>query len=575
MRARSIVRRAVPDNQSLPDSIHPVLRRIYAARNIAGMEELDYSLEGLCSYHALGGIDAAVKLLADALEQERRILIVADFDADGATGCALAIRGLRQMGARDVRYIVPSRFDYGYGLTPGIVEVAAADKPDLLITVDNGISSIDGVELARSYGIDVLVTDHHLPGAALPRANAIVNPNLPGDAFPSKSLAGVGVVFYLLAALRTHLRDSGWFERHGLADPRLVDLLDLVALGTVADVVPLDRNNRILVEQGLKRVRAGRCIPGIRALLLVAGRRYQQALASDFGFAVGPRLNAAGRLTDMTLGIECLLCDDEEQAMEMAASLDKLNKERREIQQHMQDSAAADLPELGGADMPFGLCLFNADWHQGVVGVLASRLKDEWHRPVIAFARDRDGQLKGSGRSIAAIHLRDLLDSIATGSPGLIRKFGGHAMAAGLAIDERDFDAFRRCFETACQARLSVDDLTGVIHSDGELQATDLNLTLAASIQEGGPWGNGFPEPVFDGVFQLTERRIVGERHLKMSLALPGSPRRIDAIAFYTLDEDWPADVNHVHLAYRLDINEYNGRRSEQLIAEFVEPIVL
>lgn len=572
--SRSIVRRAVPDNHSLPDTIHPVLRRVYAARHIARMEELDYSLEGLYPYHSLGGIDAAVRLLADALDRGRRILIVADFDVDGATGCALAMRGLRQMGAGDIRYIVPSRFDFGYGLSPGIVEVAAEEKPDLLITVDNGISSIEGVELARSLGIDVLITDHHLPGADLPRADAIVNPNLEGDAFPSKSLAGVGVVFYILAALRTYLRESGWFERRGLAEPRLADLLDLVALGTVADVVPLDRNNRILVEQGLKRVRLGRCIPGIRALLQVAGRRYQQATASDFGFAVGPRLNAAGRLTDMGLGIECLLCDDEAGAQEMARSLDELNRERREIQQQMQDSVAADMPELGEEEMPFGLCLFNDSWHQGVVGILASKVKDEWHRPVIAFARDRDGQLKGSGRSIAAIHLRDLLDSITTRTPGLIKKFGGHAMAAGVVINEQDFDEFRRCFEAECLARLSADELRGVIHTDGELQATDINLSLAASVQNGGPWGNGFPEPVFDGLFQLSARRIVADRHLKMTLALPGNPRKIDAIAFFTSDDDWPKEVNQVQLAYRLDINEYNGRRTEQLIVEFVEPVV-
>jgi single-stranded-DNA-specific exonuclease len=341
----------------------------------------------------------------------------------------------------------------------------------------------------------------------------------------------------------------------------------------VADVVPLDRNNRILVEQGLKRIRLGRCIPGIRALLKVAGRPYQKATAGDFGFAVGPRLNAAGRLTDMTLGIECLLCDDEEKALEMAASLDALNKERREIQRQMQDSVVSDMPELGGADMPFGLCLYNDNWHQGVVGVLASRLKDQWQRPVIAFARDKDGLLKGSGRSIAAIHLRDLLDSIATGTPGLITKFGGHAMAAGLVINERDFDEFRSRFEAQCRTRISADDLRGVIHTDGELPAADLSISLAASIQEGGPWGNGFPEPVFDGLFQLSDRRIVADRHLKMTLALPGCPRKFDAVAFFTLDDDWPADVNHVQLAYRLDINEYNGRRTEQLIAEYVEPV--
>lgn len=570
---RSIVRRTVPENHTLSDSMHPVLRRIYAARNIAQPEELDYALEGLCPYHTLSGIDAAVTLLANALERGRRLLIVADFDADGATGCALAIRGLQQMGAQDIRYLVPSRFDFGYGLSPGIVELAAEQKPEVLITVDNGISSIDGVALARSYGIDVLVTDHHLPGAELPLANAIVNPNLAGDGFPSKSLAGVGVVFYLLAALRTYLRETDWFESRGLPEPRLAELLDLVALGTVADVVPLDYNNRILVEQGLKRVRRGRCVPGIRALLRVAGRDYQQVTAGDFAFAVGPRLNAAGRLTDMSLGIECLLCDDEDTARDMAVSLDKLNRERRDIQQQMQDSVAADMPEPQGEDLPFGLCLYNDDWHQGVVGVLASRVKEEWHRPVIAFARDRDGLLKGSGRSIGAIHLRDLLDRIATRTPGLLKKFGGHAMAAGVVIAEQDLEKFRHFFETECRTHLTADDLLGVIHSDGELQAGEISLSLAAAIQNGGPWGNGFPEPVFDGLFMLSDRHIVAERHLKMKLALPGSSRKFDAIAFFTLDNDWPDDVSHVRLAYRLDVNEYNGRRTEQLIAEYVEPV--
>lgn len=570
---RSIVRRHIPENHSLPDTLHPVIRRIYAARNVVLPVELDYSLEGLYSYHSLSGIDAAVELLAGALEGGHRILIVADFDADGATGCALAVRGLRQMGAKDIHYIVPSRFEFGYGLSPEIVEVAAQLKPDLLITVDNGISSVEGVALARKYGIDVLITDHHLPGATLPPANVIVNPNLEGDAFPSKSLAGVGVMFYVLAALRTYLRETDWFGRTGLVEPKLADLLDLVALGTVADVVPLDLNNRILVEQGLKRVRQGRCIPGILALLKVAGRSFQKATASDFGYAVGPRLNAAGRLTDMTLGIECLLCDDESLALEMATTLDGLNRERREIQNEMQDSVIAGMPELMENDLPFGLCLYNDKWHQGVIGILASRIREKWHRPVIAFARDSGNKIKGSGRSINAVHLRDVLENIAARNPGLIGKYGGHAMAAGLTIEERDFDRFRRCFEEEMKGRLSNDDLRGVILSDGELQAGDISLTLAAAIREGGPWGNGFPEPVFDGMFQLSGRRIVGDNHLKMTIGLPDTERVFDAIAFFTLDNDWPEEVNHVQLAYRLDINEFNGRRTAQLIVEYVEPV--
>ncbi len=572
---RSIVRRAIPDNNSLPDSFHPVLRRIYAARSVLTVDALDYSLEGLLPFHSLGGVSAAAKLLAETLEQGRRILIVADFDADGATSCALAVRGLTQMGAKDVQYIVPNRFDYGYGLSPEIVEVAAGYEPDLLITVDNGISSIEGVELARKYGIDVLVTDHHLPGTILPDANVIVNPNLHGDKFPSKSLAGVGVVFYILAALRAYLRDNEWFESNGLVPPRLADLLDLVALGTVADVVPLDRNNRILVEQGLKRIRMGRCIPGILALLKVSGRSCRTVTASDIGFVLAPRLNAAGRLTDMTHGIECLLCEDEAQALDLASSLDSLNRERREIQQQMQDSLEVKIPGLDQEYPAYGLCLYSDEWHQGVIGVLASRIKETWHRPVIAFARDRDGQIKGSGRSIAAVHIRDVLDSIATRNPGLIKTFGGHAMAAGVVIDENDFERFREEFDSELQGLLSIDDLRDTILSDGELLAREISLSLAEMIRAGGPWGSGFPEPVFDGLFELTGRRIVADNHLKLTLTLPESSRKFDAIAFSTRDDDWPDGVSHVHLAYRLDINEYNGRRKEQLIVEYIEPVVM
>ena len=572
---RSIVRRTVPDDHSLPDSLHPVLRRVYAARKIVQMEELDYSLEGLHPYDSLSGIDAAVSLLAQALELKRRILIVADFDADGATACALVVRGLRLMGAVDVNYIVPNRFEFGYGLSPEIVEVASGYEPDLLITVDNGISSIEGVALARSRGIDVLVTDHHLPGSMLPDANVIVNPNLDGDVFPSKSLAGVGVAFYILAALRSYLRENGWFERHGSGEPRLADLLDLVALGTVADVVPLDQNNRILVEQGLKRIRMGRCVAGISALLTVSGRSLRNTTTGDIGFAIAPRLNAAGRLTDMTLGIECLLCDDADSAMEMAAALDKLNHERREILQQMQNSVAMHIPELEGENIPYGLCLYNEEWHQGVVGVLASRVREACHRPVIVFADDGADRIKGSGRSIAALHLRDTLDNIATRNPGLIKTFGGHAMAAGVVIDRVDLDRFREQFDVELQRRLSVDDLHGVMHSDGELESGDIGLALAESIRSGGPWGSGFPEPAFDGKFTLCERRILADSHLKMTVTLPGSGRKFDAIAFQTRDDDWPDDTSHVHLVYRLEINEYNGRRKEQLVVEYVEPMVI
>ncbi|MFQ5658890.1 MAG: single-stranded-DNA-specific exonuclease RecJ [Gammaproteobacteria bacterium] len=571
---RSIVRRNLSDNCTLPDSLHPVLRRIYSARNVTHPEQLDYSLEGLLPYHALQGIDPAVALLVDALEHEKRILIVADFDADGATGCALGIRGLTAMGAADLHYVVPSRFEFGYGLSPEIVEVAAARKPDLLITVDNGISSVEGVYVARAKGMQVLITDHHLPGKQLPDADAIVNPNQQGDTFPSKCLAGVGVMFYVLAALRAHLREEGWFARRHVREPNLAALLDLVALGTVTDIVPLDRNNRILVAQGLERIRCGRCVPGIKALLNVANRSASRVTAGDLGFVIGPRLNAAGRLTDMSLGIESLLCDDDAQALTIAATLDGLNRERREIQQEMQTLAETQMPLLDDKNSPpMGLCLHDATWHQGVVGILASRIKDKWHRPVVAFAKDHDGLLKGSGRSVTGVHFRDALDAIATREPGLIVKFGGHAMAAGLTIHEKNFIRFKNAFEGEMQRHLSADNLQGTLYSDGELSAEYISLSLAEAIYLGGPWGQGFPEPLFDGLFEIVERRIVAGRHLKMILKLPGSEDDYDAIAFFTIDEEWPDPVDRVQLAYRLVINKYRGHSRLQLLVEHVEPV--
>jgi len=570
---RTIVRRNIPDNSHLDDSIHPVLNRIYAARNITHSRDLDYSLQGLFPYQSLHGMEDAVSLLSDALVNRKRILIVADFDADGATSCALAIRGLSRLGAGDLHYIVPNRFEFGYGLTTEIVEVAARLEPELLITVDNGISSIEGVRLAREKGIKVLITDHHLPGPQLPDADAIVNPNRNGDEFPSKNLAGVGVMFYVLAALRAHLRGMSWFSNESIPEPNLADHLDLVALGTIADVVPLDRNNRILVAQGLARIRSGLCVPGIRAILQAAGKDYRKVSAGDLGFALGPRLNAAGRLTDMSLGIECLLGDDEERVMEMATELNALNRERREIQQDMQESADSEMLHLDDADVPAGVCLFNSDWHQGVVGILASRIKEKWHRPVIAFARDRDGLIKGSGRSIEGVHLRDVLEAIASRDPDLLTKFGGHAMAAGLTIREKDFDRFRQLFTAEMNKHLGPDVLEGRLYTDGDLHTDDMNLSLAQAISSGGPWGQGFPEPVFDGLFEVTERRVVGEHHLKMSLKNTNSDHTYDAIAFYTLDNDWPDQITQVQLVYRLDINEFRGRRSLQLIAELVEPV--
>jgi single-stranded-DNA-specific exonuclease len=489
------------------------------------------------------------------------------------------MQGLRQMGATDVVYVVPNRFEFGYGLSPEIVEVAAEMSPDLLVTVDNGISSVEGVQLARDKGIDVLITDHHLPGEQLPNANAIVNPNQVGDKFPSKMLAGVGVMFYILVALRAHLREQNWFQEQKLTEPNLAELLDLVALGTVADVVPLDRNNRLLVSQGLARIRSGNCRPGIKALLLTANRTLERVTAQDMGFAVGPRLNAAGRLSDMSLGIECLMSDDEMQARNMAVRLDELNKERREIQNEMQEQALIDIAELDldETEMPFGVCLFNEDWHQGVVGILASKIKDKLHRPVIAFAKDKDGLIKGSARSISCVHIRDVLDTIAGQNPGLIDKFGGHAMAAGLTLKEIDFEAFKQAFDQELKRFIAEEDLNGSLLSDGELTAAEITFGLANDIQKAGPWGQGFPEPQFDGEFELVESHIVGEKHLKLQLRAQvngvGQGKVIDAIAFNFTDEAWTEKPERVHTVYRLDINEFRGRRQLQLMIENIEPV--
>ncbi len=575
-----IKRRTLTEAIDLPNDIHPVLKRVYAARDIKTADDLDYSLQKLLPFEDLSNIQEAVALLADAIKNDKRILIVADFDADGATSCTVGLQGLRQMGATDVVYVVPNRFEFGYGLSPEIVEVAAKMSPDLLVTVDNGISSVEGVQLARDKGIDVLITDHHLPGEQLPNANAIVNPNQVGDKFQSKMLAGVGVMFYILVALRAHLRDQNWFQEQKLTEPNLAELLDLVALGTVADVVPMDRNNRLLVSQGLARIRSGNCRPGIKALLLAANRTLERVTAQDMGFAVGPRLNAAGRLSDMALGIECLMSDDEMQARNMAVRLDELNKERREIQSDMQEQALIDITELDldDTEMPFGVCLFNEDWHQGVVGILASKIKDKLHRPVIAFARDKDGLIKGSARSISCVQIRDVLDTIAGQNPGLIDKFGGHAMAAGLTLKEIDFDAFKKAFDQELRRFLAEEDLNGSLLSDGELTATEITIGLANDIQKAGPWGQGFPEPQFDGEFELIESRIVGEKHLKLQLRAQvngkGQGKIIDAIAFNFTDEAWSEKPERVHTVYRLDINEFRGRRQLQLMIENIEPVI-
>jgi single-stranded-DNA-specific exonuclease len=559
----------LPDLGDLP----PLLTRLYAARGVQSAAELDKGLARLIPYQQLKGIDAAVDLLVQALQQHQRILIVGDFDADGATASSVGVLGLRMLGAAHVDYLVPNRFEYGYGLTPEIVAVALQRQPELLVTVDNGISSVDGVAAAKAAGLKVLVTDHHLPGPELPAADAIVNPNQPGCAFPSKALAGVGVMFYVLLALRARLREIGWFASSGMAEPNLGELLDLVALGSVADVVPLDANNRILVHQGLARIRAGRARPGLRAVLEVAGRQHARITSTDLGFILGPRLNAAGRLDDMSLGIECLLCEDEALARDMAQQLDELNKDRKAIEQGMQREALAQLKDLPLADMPFGLCLFEPDWHQGVIGILASRLKERYHRPAIAFADAGDGLLKGSARSVPGLHIRDALDAVAARHPGLISKFGGHAMAAGLSLPQEHFGAFAAAFDAEVRRQLSEDDLTGRLLSDGQLGAEEFHLELAKALRHAGPWGQHFPEPLFHGVFQIVTQRVVGEKHLKLVLKTECGSLTLDGIAFNVDRDIWPnPNVRWVELAYKLDVNEYQGRESVQLMVAHLAP---
>ncbi len=577
---KKIVRRSLPTSENkFVKQLHPLLQRVYAARGVIDDKLLDYSLSVLEPMSALKGIDEAVQLLVEALAEQQHILIVADFDADGATSCVVAMRALRLMGAQRVSYLVPNRFEYGYGLTPEIVALAKQQQPDLIVTVDNGISSIDGVAQAVASGIKVLVTDHHLAGAALPNADAIVNPNQPGDAFPSKNLAGVGVIFYVMLALRAQLRAMDWFEQQGLAEPNLAKLLDIVALGTVADVVPLDHNNRVLVSQGLARIRSGACCAGINALLSVGRRNPANIVAADLGFAVGPRLNAAGRLEDMSLGIECLLADDPDAAMVLAQRLDELNRERREIEGEMQAQALACLAkiklDIDDETAPIGLCLFDESWHQGVVGIVASRIKDRYHRPVIAFAlanADSDdakvsgAEIKGSARSIKGVHMRDILDAVAARNPGLLTRFGGHAMAAGMTLRAADLAAFEVAFNEELRRGVNSELLQDVVHSDGELSSEELTLELAEALRAAGPWGQAFPEPVFDGLFDVVQQRIVGEKHLKLVLQPPGTSITIDAIAFNHSE----IAGEQLQAAYRLDVNEYQGRRTVQLMIEHI-----
>lgn len=557
------------DPETLPAALPPVLRRVYAARGIDQGELLDLGLGCLLPPAELGGLERAVTLLADAIAEDRAVTVIGDFDADGATSVAVCLRGLRALGLARIDYLVPNRFEFGYGLTPEIVAVAAERSPDLLLTVDNGVASVAGVDAARAAGMQVIVTDHHLPGARLPAADAIVNPNLPDNPFPSKHLAGVGVAFYLLLGVRAELRARGWFGG-GRAEPNLAELLDLVALGTVADVVPLDRNNRILVEQGLRRIRARKAAPGILALLEAGRRDPARVVATDLGFVAGPRLNAAGRLEDMSLGIECLLTEDPGAAREIAGRLDALNRERREIEADMKAQALAELEALHldqARDLPTGVALYRPDWHQGVIGILAARVREAWHRPVVAFAHAGNGELKGSARSIPGFHIRDALDAVDKRHPGLIRKFGGHAMAAGLSLGEDAFEAFREAFDAEAARLLDADDLHEVLHTDGELAAEELTLETAHALRRAGPWGQGFPEPSFEGRFRVRASRIVGEHHLKLTLELAGRP--LDAIAFNQAERA-VAVGEELALVYRLDVNEWRGTESLQLVVEAI-----
>ena len=581
MMVTEIRRRPPPPSCDITTSVHPILRRVYATRGLRSDADLDLSLNRLLPVGSLEGVDAAAQLLA-AHRPAGRVLVIGDFDADGATSSALVVRALRAMHFAHADFLVPNRFHFGYGLTPEIVALAATRRPSLIVTVDNGVSSVAGVEAARELGIPVLVTDHHLPAAVLPRAEVIVNPNLTDSRFESPALAGVGVAFYVIAALARHLGED---------DFRAAELLDLVALGTVADVVPLDRNNRILVAQGLRRIRAGRCVAGIRALLESSGRRCEEITAADLGFAVAPRLNAAGRLTDMSVGISCLLADEPSEAARLAGMLAKLNEERREIEQRMQLEAldiAAGVRFDHAGDESLGLCLFDESWHQGVVGLVAGRIKDRLHRPVIAFARAEDGTLRGSARSVAGVNIRDALESVATHHPGLIDKFGGHAMAAGMSLSEGNLTAFRAAFTAEIAARSGQESLAGVIHSDGALSVSELCLDTARVLRGGGPWGQGFPEPIFDGAFQIVDARVVAGKHLKMQLkvshAAPGrgagagavpagesgaAQHSLEAIAFGYIggaaQDPLLRDGAMVELAYRLEVNQYGGAERMQL----------
>ncbi|WGV99880.1 single-stranded-DNA-specific exonuclease RecJ [Vibrio sp. YMD68] len=574
-----IRRRPDVDLSLLAEPMDPLLKKIYLNRGIRSAKQLDKTAKALHSYQKLDGIQLAVELLFDAIKHNQRIIIVGDFDADGATSSALSVLALRMLGCSNVDYLVPNRFEDGYGLSPEVVDQAITLGAEVIMTVDNGVSSIEGVRYAKEKGLQVLVTDHHLPGHELPIADAMVNPNLESCDFPSKSLAGVGVAFYLMMALCVHMRKVDWFLSSNMAEPKLMELIDLVALGTVADVVALDENNRILVHQGLQRIRAGKARPGIQALIEVAKKDAHRLIATDFGFALGPRINAAGRLDDMSFGVELLMCNNIHAARRMASELDGLNQTRKEIEEGMKQEAMAFCERLQFGDnteLPHGLVLFQRDWHQGVIGILASRIKEKFHRPVIAFADGGEGMIKGSCRSIPGLHMRDALDRIDTQNPGLIAKFGGHAMAAGLSIAEVDFERFSRLFDQVVKQELDDNALKGVILSDGELLPEQFSMHTAESLRAGGPWGQAFPEPMFDGEFKILHQKLVGEKHLKLMLEplYKGHPTNImiDGIAFNIDLKRWPdASVKTARVAFKLDINEFRGNQSLQLMIDYIE----
>lgn len=569
-----IKQRPAPGHHLELPNMPAVLQRVFANRGITHESQLDKQLQTLLPFNTLKGINEACLRLELALRAQQRILIIGDFDADGATSTALAITALRTMGGKYVEYLVPNRFEFGYGLTPAIVAVANKWHPDLIITVDNGIASIDGVATANELGIDVLITDHHLPADTVPAACAIVNPNQQGCDFPSKSIAGVGVIFYVMLALRRHLANTEWFTQMNIPEPNMASFLDLVALGTVADVVGLDQNNRIMVNQGMARIRQGLCREGIKALIEVSGKDCSRLRESDLGFAVAPRLNAAGRLDDMALGIECLICPDYQQARNYSAQLDELNQERKQIELEMKEQAMLALDQLSvNADannhLPIALCLHDKTWHQGVIGILAGRMKERYHRPVIAFASVGDGELKGSARSVPNLNIRDVLAAIDKDHPGLITKFGGHAMAAGMSMKLESLEPFRAALVLEISKHLQLSQCEGELLTDGPLRPEEFNLETALCIQQAGPWGQLFSEPVFDNVFEILDQRIVGQNHLKMILVSKEGGQQIDAIAFNVDLKSWP---NHrskfIHAAYKLDINFFQGRSRLQLLIQ-------